>query len=382
MTARLSKQNVELRQRAEQLLERQKEGEAFVPTAEVHDLIHELTVYQIELELQNEELRRSEQKYQYLYQRYIDLFNHAPVGYITLNSKDHIREINLTATQMLGDEHSQFISKSFTNYIAPDDQDIYYFQRRVRYAVGTSQSFQLRLNRADGTQFHAQIDSRPEKDKKGLVMGCRLAITDITERKQAEATLEGTNVKLNKMVSELRQTQQQLIQQERLAAVGQLAAGIAHDFNNILTSILGFAELMKVSPDTPISMQADLAYIIKSTNRASNLVRQILDFTQRNITQPKHFALDSFIKEVTKFFERTIPEDIRLTLDIIPNDYSIEADPTQVQQVLTNLVLNARDAIDSGGTIKIILDHWVRDPDQPPPIPPMAEGRWLMLVVK
>ncbi|MCB0214337.1 MAG: response regulator, partial [Anaerolineae bacterium] len=247
--------------------------------------------------------------------------------------------------------------------------------------VGTAQSFQLRLHRVNGTQFYAQIDSRPEKDKRGRVIGCRLAITDITERKQAEATLEGTNAQLNKMVSELRQTQQQLIQQERLAAVGQLAAGIAHDFNNILTSILGFAELMKVSPDTPISMQADLAYIIKSTNRASNLVRQILDFTQRNITQPKHFALDSFIKEVTKFFERTIPEDIRLILDITPNDYSVEADPTQIQQVLTNLVLNARDAIESGGTVKIALNHWTKVPHQPPPMAAMAEGRWLMLIV-
>lgn len=132
----LSNRKFDLRQRAELLLKRQQEGEALIPTAEVHDLIQELTIYQIELELQNEELRRSEQKYQYLYQRYIDLFNLAPIGYIILNNKDRIQEINLTAAQMLGDDRFQLVGKQLTDYVAPDDQDIYYFQRRVRFAIG------------------------------------------------------------------------------------------------------------------------------------------------------------------------------------------------------------------------------------------------------
>ncbi|MCB9098034.1 MAG: response regulator [Anaerolineales bacterium] len=376
-----SNRNVDLRQRAELLLKRQQEGEALIPSAEVQELIQELTIYQIELEMQNEELRRSEQKYQYLYQRYIDLFNLAPIGYIILNNKDRIQEINLTAAQMLGDDRFELVGKQLTDYVAPDDQDIYYFQRRVRFAAGVPQSYQLRFSRSDNTQFYAQIDSRPEKDKNGHVFGCRLAITDITERKQAEAALEETNTQLKHTVSELRQAQRQLIQQERLAAVGQLAAGIAHDFNNILTSILGFAELMKVSPDTPVSMQADLVYIIKSTNRASNLVRQILDFTQRNISQPKRFDLAAFTTEVMAFLNRIIAEDIRLTLNIEPGDYSIEADPTQIQQILTNLVLNARDAIPAGGVIALKLMHQDFDPDQPPPLADMSPGSWLVLAV-
>ncbi|HRV91410.1 MAG TPA: ATP-binding protein [Anaerolineae bacterium] len=377
----LSNRKFDLRQRAELLLKRQQEGEALIPTAEVHDLIQELTIYQIELELQNEELRRSEQKYQYLYQRYIDLFNLAPIGYIILNNKDRIQEINLTAAQMLGDDRFQLVGKQLTDYVAPDDQDIYYFQRRVRFAIGAPQSYQLRFSRADGVQFFAQIDSRPEKDKQGKVFGCRLAVTDITERKQAEAALEQTNTQLKHTVSELRQTQKQLIQQERLAAVGQLAAGIAHDFNNILTSILGFAELMKVSPDTPVSMQADLVYIIKSTNRATNLVRQILDFTQRNISQPKRFDLGTFTTEVTAFLNRIIAEDIHLTLSIEPGDYGIEADPTQIQQTLTNLVLNARDALSSGGAIEIKLGHRVFDDHHPPPLTDIQAGDWIVLTV-
>ncbi|MCB0163442.1 MAG: response regulator [Anaerolineae bacterium] len=377
----LSNRKFDLHERAQQILKRQQEGEALVPTAEIQELIQELTIYQIELELQNEELRRSEQKYQYLYQRYIDLFNLAPIGYIILNNKDRIQEINLTAAQMLGDDRFQLVGKQLTDYVAPDDQDIYYFQRRVRFADGALQSYQLRLVRSDGAQFYAQIDSRPEKDKHGKVFGCRLAITDITERKQAEAALEQTNDQLKLTVSELRQTQKQLIQQERLAAVGQLAAGIAHDFNNILTSILGFAELMKVSPDTPVSMQADLVYIIKSTNRATNLVRQILDFTQRNISQPKWFDLAAFTTEVMAFLNRIIAEDIRLILNIEPGDYGIEADPTQIQQALTNLVLNARDAISTGGSIEIKLTLQDFNLNQPPPLAEMSTGSWIVLYV-
>ncbi len=169
---------------------------------------------------------------------------------------------------------------------------------------------------------------------------------DISARKQAEEALQET-------LAELEQTQAQMVQQERLSAVGQLAAGVAHDFNNILTSILGFAELLQLSPDMPEAARADLRKIINSSQRAARLIRQLLDFSRKSIRQPEQLDLIPFLNESIKFFQWAIPENIRFSLEIEPGEYLVEADPTQLQQMITNLVINARDAMPAGGELRL-----------------------------
>ncbi len=178
---------------------------------------------------------------------------------------------------------------------------------------------------------------------------------NITERIRAEESLRQSNQRLEETLAELKETQHQMMQRERLAAVGQLAAGIAHDFNNILTGIIGFASLLQMSPDTSEAVRADLKHISTAGERAAHLVRQILDFSRKSIHQPRQFDLASFTKEGVKFWERTIPENIHLSLHIEPGDYRLKADPTQIQQALTNLVVNARDAMPTGGQLQLNL---------------------------
>ena len=176
--------------------------------------------------------------------------------------------------------------------------------------------------------------------------------------KEAEEELRNSNVKLHSALSELKEKQEIMVQQERIAAIGQLTAGIAHDFNNILTGILGYAELMQMSPDTPESMQSNLQTISTLSKRAAHMVNQLLDFSRKTIRQPKQFDLASYIKESVKFFERTIPENIHINLSLEPGDYLIEADPTQLQQLITNLAVNARDAMPTGGELRIGLSRY------------------------
>lgn len=165
-------------------------------------------------------------------------------------------------------------------------------------------------------------------------------------------------VGIHQDVTERHHLTEQIVQQERLAAVGQLAAGIAHDFNNTLTSILGFAQILHYSPEIPASAKDNLAVIISSSQRASHLVRQMLDFSRKSIRSPKQLDLVPFTKEVVKFLRSAIPESIDIRLEILPGDYLVHADPVQIQQMLTNLALNARDAMSAtGGALKIVLSN-------------------------
>jgi len=179
-----------------------------------------------------------------------------------------------------------------------------------------------------------------------------------SERTKAVEDLKVSNAQLQEAVSELKNAQDGLVQQERLAAVGQLAAGIAHDFNNLLTGIMGSAELLNISHDTTDEAKAGLSQIISAAEHGAQLVRQLLDFSRRSIRQTNVFRLDSHMEESVRFIERTIPENIKITLEIQPGHYLVEADSFQLRQMLTNLAVNSSDAMADGGGLSIRLSHF------------------------
>ena len=150
---------------------------------------------------------------------------------------------------------------------------------------------------------------------------------------------------------------EQLVHQERLAAVGQLASGVAHDFNNILASIMGFTELLRTSPDTPESMRSDLAEINVSSQRGAHLVSQILDFCQKSLRQPQRIDLSVSVKRCVEDLSPPLPKTIRLRLKGFPSGCLVEVDTAQLQQIVANLVSNARDAMSGGGELQIELSR-------------------------
>ena len=258
------------------------------------------------------------------------------------------------------------IGKSEAEVLGKTDWELFPAEVSARFFADDQavlQSGQAILNREEllvnsaGQSCWLLTSKLPLRDNEGRITGIVGIGRDISERKQMDEALLESNRRLEKTLQELKETQEKIVQQERLAAVGQLAAGIAHDFNNILTSILGFAELLQMSPDTPPLIRADLTHIVASGQRAAHLVRQILDFTRKSIRRPQPLELTPFVKEIVKFLGRTIPENIELNLEIEPGVYLVEVDPAQFQQMLTNLVLNARDAMPAGGTLRIRLSR-------------------------
>ena len=155
---------------------------------EIRQVLHDLHVHQVELEMQNVELRTMQADLDAARARYFDLYDLAPVGYCTLSEKGMILEANLTAVTLLGLNRSALLKLPLTRYILPDDQNIYFLHRKQLFETGEPQTFDLRMLKKDGTQFWAHLAATAAQEIDSALV-CRVVISDITERKQAENAL-------------------------------------------------------------------------------------------------------------------------------------------------------------------------------------------------
>ena len=182
-------------------------------------------------------------------------------------------------------------------------------------------------------------------------------------------------------VTRARAVQTELEQQERLAAIGQLAAGVAHDFNNVLAVIVLYAQMDVEMPGIPDRLRAHLKTIGDEARHASDLIQQILDFSRRAIREPQRLDLVALLAERLEFLESGLPENIRIDFSHPPDEVLVEADPTRIQQMITNLAVNARDAMPKGGVLSVALERIEIEPHQSPPMPGIDPGLWARLAV-
>ncbi|MCJ7551330.1 MAG: PAS domain S-box protein, partial [Anaerolineae bacterium] len=184
-------------------------------------------------------------------------------------------------------------------------------------------------------------------------------------------------------VTQAREIERRTQQQARLAAVGQLAAGIAHDFNNILAVIVLYTQMGLRLPDIPAQHRDRLRTVDQQAKRATGLVQQILDFSRRAVLKRRPMDLTPFLKETVILLERTVPESIKLEFTYGRDEYTVNADPTRIQQAVMNLVVNARDAMlpKGGGKLDIELDRVQVARHQEPPLPEMEAGEWVRVRV-
>jgi PAS domain S-box-containing protein len=177
-------------------------------------------------------------------------------------------------------------------------------------------------------------------------------------------------------------TQQQLQRQERLAAIGQLAAGIAHDFNNLMSVIILYAQLLAQSPTIGERERERLNLIEQQGQRGAKMIRQILDFSRRTVLERQPLDLAPLLEEQVKLLERTLPEHIIVQLQIAPGDYVVRADPTRIEQIIVNLAVNARDAMPEGGYLSFALDRLQVAASRSAPVAGMKPGAWVQFTVK
>jgi len=236
------------------------------------------------------------------------------------------------------------------------------FYRRMWETLARGEVWKGRLvnRRKDGTLFQEDATIGPVRDASGRLVNYVAVKRDVTTEMRLE---------------------RQLIQAQKMEAIGRLAGGVAHDFNNLLGVIVGYGEITrrKLRDDDPLTGKVD--QILKAAERAAGLTRQLLAFSRQQVLQPKIVDLNVIVSDVEKMLRRLIGEDIQLTTSLDPGLGSVKADPGQIEQVLMNLAVNARDAMPEGGHLTIETRNAELGPDDSARRPPTLAGRYVMLAV-
>jgi PAS domain S-box-containing protein len=245
---------------------------------------------------------------------------------------------NPSAERLYGYSAAEAIGRGI-ELIVPEDrrEELKLILRRVAAGERTRHFETVRCDR-DGRRIDVSLTISPVADSSGRVIGASTIARDIGERRRAEALL-------SQRTEELRQAQ-------KMEAIGRLGSGVAHDFNNLLTVVIGAAQLLRMRVEDD-EERALIDEILDAAEQASGLTAQLLAFGRRSPAGSSIFDLNELICEVESMLARLIGSDVELALDLGAGDAHVEADPTQLQQVIINLVVNARDAMPTGGGLEI-----------------------------
>ncbi|HEY7149731.1 MAG TPA: PAS domain S-box protein [Gaiellaceae bacterium] len=302
-------------------------------------------------------------------ERFRAMFDSAAIGTGVLDLEGRIVTSNRALEQMLGYDKDDLALLSAAELTHPDDRacEVELFRE---LAAGKREEYRLekRVLAKSGDVVWAHHTVSLVRDAFTKPKFAIAMLEDITPRKKAEEE----RVRLE---SQLRQAQ-------KMEAVGQLAGGVAHDFNNLLTAIRGYSEfaLSRVGDGNP-GLQKDIEEISKSADRASSLTRQLLAFSRKQLLQPRILQLNDVVGEVDKMLRRLIGEDIEVVTVFGRALGRVKADPGQIEQVLVNLVVNARDAMPDGGKLTVETSNVDVDADFAASHAGMSPGRYVMLAV-
>jgi PAS domain S-box-containing protein len=309
-------------------------------------MLHELRVHQIELEMQNGELRQAQEELEASRSKYFELYDLAPVGYLRTNGKGLIIEANLTIAELLGVARDRLVSQPLTGYIVSEDQDTYYLVRNRLVKTGVPEKCELRMRRKDCSLIWAQLDMCVVGGGEDGAPMCRITVSDATERRRMEEEKQNLERKLN--------LERQIQQEQKLESLSVLAGGIAHDFNNLLMVVLGNAELALKGVPRMSPAWRTLTEITTAGRCAADLCRQMLIFAGESLYSLERVKLEDLIEEMAPLLKKLILKKAILTLRLEQGPSSILVDPTQIQRLMMNLIINASEAIgDESGEITV-----------------------------
>jgi PAS domain S-box-containing protein len=316
----------ELRQQAESLIAEKSKDTGQVKLEDVKEIVNELQVHRIELEMQNEELRRIQSELQDSQDKYLNLYNSAPIGYFTLDRNGVILEANATGAALFGMEKSALLKTRFTHLISPDSQDNFYFHCRELYKTAARRHCEITIIRPDGSPLYAQIESSIIPDINGNLNQHRLIVIDITERKAAEE--KAREIETLKKLDRLRT---------------ELLANISHELRTPLTSIKGYATML-IEYDTRLEIKEKLKYlktIDMATDRLVELIDQLLDMSHLDSgmlkIEKKPVNISKLLQDVINEAQVRSPDHL-FKQELPGNIPRLNVDARRIREILDNLI--------------------------------------------
>ena len=309
------------------------------------------------------DLKESEEKYK-------QLVNHAPAGIYEIDfSSGKLCSVNDVMCEYTGYSRNELLNMSALDLLTEESQ-VKLLDRLDRIFKGEqiAGSVEYKCKTKEGREYWALINGRYFYDKNGTAQRAMVVAHDITELKQAEREKE--------------RLEKQLQQAQKMEAIGTLAGGIAHDFNNILSIIIGYTELILMNGNVDEEVRQNLKEVFNASKHARDMVKQILAFSRQSKNERKPIQMTHIVKEAIKLLRASLPTTISIEQHIEKNIGIIEADPTQIQQVMMNLCTNAAHAInEEDGVLKIDLGNIELDQTASDKIPDLKPGSYLKLSV-
>ncbi len=309
------------------------------------------------------------------------LLEAAPDAIIGVTADGRIALLNAQTERLFGYRRDELLGQS-VDILVPEriraahpGHRLHYFSSPLPRPMGAGVA--LAAVRKDGSEFPAEISLSALETDQGVIVSA--AVRDVSERLQAQAERERLAAQAERDAAERR-----LQHTRRLESLGQLAGGVAHDFNNILAVIASYTELLTETLQSPVpapeeltAARADLAQIGRATERATRLTKQLLAFGRREITQTQVLSLNHVVGDVEQMLRRTLGEHIHLITHLDRELWPVCVDPSQFEQILLNLAVNARDAMPSGGTLSIDTSNTELDEDDVADRTELSPGRYV-----
>jgi PAS domain S-box-containing protein len=302
--------------------------------------------------------------------RYRQLVNHAPAGIYEVDFiEGKFSSVNDIICDYTGYSRQELLTMSALDILTEDSQKLF-LERLDKILKGQKvpSSVEFKIRAKSGREIYVLINSKIIYTADGKPKGATAVVHDITEQKLA--------------AEEKKNLEYQLQQAQKMEAIGTLAGGIAHDFNNILSVIIGYTELILMNGDVDGEVRQNLKEIFNASKHARDMVKQILAFSRQNKQERKPIQVAHIVKEAVKMLRASLPSTISIEQHIEKDTGVIEADPTQIHQVLMNLCTNAAHAInEKDGVLKIHLGNIELDQKAAADIPGLKTGSYLKLSV-
>ncbi len=303
------------------------------------------------------ERKKAESARKVMEEKYSRLFEESKTAIFITSPNGKFIDVNPAGIELLGySSKEELLEKSYLDhYSVLEERET---RKKILEEKDYLEDFELKMKKKNGSEITVLETTSAVRDSEGKVLAYRGILRDITAYKKMEA---------------------QILQSQKLEAIGRLAGGVAHDFNNLLTAIIGNAEILLLNIPNDNPQREKVKTIMDTALRAGQLTRKLLAFGKKQVSFPELVNLNDLIFEMKGMLERILGEDIKFETELDPFIFPVEVDPTHIEQVVLNLSVNSREAMPSGGKLIISTKNVYLDEDYCRVYPGLIRGDYVLL---